>query len=100
MSTAHTTQAFLNDLDTGTTWEAIYDFDMYHAFDSPPKILISEVLERMGTPLTPRIFWGTKIPKPATVRNTTFFVKLYHKEHILLELAPQPHPPNWKFSSP
>ena len=24
---------------------------MYHAFDSPPKILISEVLERMGTPL-------------------------------------------------
>ena len=32
--------------------------------------------------LTPRILWGPKIPKPATVRNTTFFVKLYHKEHI------------------
>ena len=29
-----------------------------------------------------RIVWGPKIPKPATVRNTTFFVKLYHKEHI------------------
>ena len=28
-------------------------FDMYHAFDSPPKILFSEVLERMGTPLKP-----------------------------------------------
>ena len=51
MSTAHATQAFLNDLDTGTTWEAIYAFDMYHAIDSPPKILISQVLERMGTPL-------------------------------------------------
>ena len=51
MSTAHATQAFLNDLDTGTTWEAIYAFDMYHAFDSPPKISISEVLEQMGTPL-------------------------------------------------
>ena len=31
---------------------------------------------------TPRILWGPKIPKPATVRNTTFVVKLYHKEHI------------------
>ena len=50
VSTAHATQAFFNDLDTGTTWEAIYAFDMYHAFDSPPEILIREVLERMGTP--------------------------------------------------
>ena len=32
--------------------------------------------------VSPRILWGPKIPKPATVRNTTFFVKLYHKEHI------------------
>ena len=31
---------------------------------------------------SPRILWGPKIPKPATIRNTTFFVKLYHKEHI------------------
>ena len=31
---------------------------------------------------SPRILWGPIIPKPATVRNTTFFVKLYHKEHI------------------
>ena len=30
----------------------------------------------------PGIFWGPKIPKPAKVRNTTFFVKLYHKEDI------------------
>ena len=30
----------------------------------------------------PRILWGPKIPKPATVGNTTFFVKLYHKENI------------------
>ena len=51
VSTAQATQAFLNDLDTGTTWEAIYAFDTYHTFYSPPKILISEVLERMGTPL-------------------------------------------------
>ena len=28
-------------------------------------------------------FYGVqKIPKPATVRNTTSFVKLYHKEHM------------------
>ena len=33
-------------------------------------------------PHPPRILWGPKIPKPATVRNTTFFVKSYHKEHI------------------
>ena len=33
-------------------------------------------------PSSPRMLWGPKIPKPATVRNTTFFVKLYHKEHI------------------
>ena len=32
--------------------------------------------------VSPRILWGPKIPKPAKVRNTTFFVKLYHKEHI------------------
>ena len=50
VSTAHATQAFLKGLDTGTTWEAIYAFDMYHTFDSPPKMLIREVLERMGTP--------------------------------------------------
>ena len=30
----------------------------------------------------PRILFGPKIPKPATVRNTTFFVKLDHKEDI------------------
>ena len=45
VSTAHATQTFLNDMDTGTTWEAIYAFDMYHAFDSPPRILIREVLD-------------------------------------------------------
>ena len=28
----------------------------------------------------PRILWGPKIPKPATGKNTTSFVKLYHKE--------------------
>ena len=42
--------------------------------------LIDPSLSR--NPDTPRILWGPKIPKPATVRNTTFFVKLYHKEHI------------------
>ena len=45
-----TTKTFLNDMDTGTTWEAIYAFNMYHAFDSPPKILIREVPDQMGTP--------------------------------------------------
>ena len=36
----------------------------------------------MGQGGAPRILWGPKIPKPVKVRNTTFFVKLYHKEHI------------------
>ena len=35
-----------------------------------------------GAHSPPRILWGRKSPKPATVRNTTFFVNLYHKEHI------------------
>ena len=35
-----------------------------------------------GVWVAPRILLGPKIPKPATVRNTTYFVKLYHKEHI------------------
>ena len=51
VSAAHATRVFLNALYTGTKWEATYAFDMYHALDSPPKILISEVLERMVTPL-------------------------------------------------
>ena len=47
----------------------------------------SEPTSPVGKPVlhmqpTPRILWGPKIRKPATVRNTTFFVKLYHKEHI------------------
>ena len=33
-----------------TPWEAIYAFHVYHAFDSPPKVLISTVLARLGTP--------------------------------------------------
>ena len=37
--------------------------------------------QRPGTQ-APRILWGPKIPKPATGKKTTFFVKLYHKELI------------------
>ena len=36
-------------MDDGTPWEAIYAFDVYHAFDSPPKVPISTVLARLGT---------------------------------------------------
>ena len=50
VSTAHATQTFLNDMDSDVPWENIFAFDMYHAFDSPPKIVIREVLDRMGTP--------------------------------------------------
>ena len=45
---------------------------------APEAIMPQAALEA----LPPSILWGTKIPKPAKVRNTTFFVKLYHKEHI------------------
>ena len=37
VSTAHATQTFLNDMDTGTTWEAKYAFDMYHASTARPR---------------------------------------------------------------
>ena len=50
ISTSHATQTFLKEINTDTPWESIFALDMYHTFDSPPKILIREVLERMGTP--------------------------------------------------
>ena len=50
ISTSHATQAFLNVINTDTPWESIFAFDMYHAFDSPSKILIREDLERMRNP--------------------------------------------------
>ena len=51
ISTAHATQMFLDDLHKLGPVEAILAFDVYHAFDSPPKILIRAVLDKMGTPL-------------------------------------------------
>ena len=51
-STAHATQVFLNDLDTLSDTEAMLAFDVYHAFDSPPKYLTRLTLQRMGTPTT------------------------------------------------
>ena len=45
VSTAHATQTFLNDMDSDAPWEGIFAFDIYHAFDSPPKIVIREVLD-------------------------------------------------------
>ena len=68
VSTANATQAFLNDMDDGTPWETIYAFDVYHAFDSPPKVLISTALAKMGTPtkllrLIQRVLgFGARIP--------------------------------------
>ena len=51
VSTAHATHTFLDDLDAIGSMESILAFDVYHAFDSPPKYLIFHVLDRMGTPL-------------------------------------------------
>ena len=50
VSTAHATQAFLNDMVDGTPLGAINAFDVYHAFESPPRVVISTVLAKMGTP--------------------------------------------------
>ena len=49
-STAHATQIFLDAIDSIRDKEALLAFDVYHAFDSPPKALILGVLDRMGTP--------------------------------------------------
>ena len=51
VSTAHATHTFLDDLDAVGPTEAILAFDVYHAFDSPPKNLIFHIFDRMGTPL-------------------------------------------------
>ena len=48
-STAHATQAFLQELEHMNDKEAVLAFDVYHAFDSPPKYLIHHTLLRMGT---------------------------------------------------
>ena len=50
-SPAHATHAFLHDVDKLVDVEAILAFDVYHAFDSPPKLLIRTALDRLGTPL-------------------------------------------------
>ena len=71
VSTAHATQTFLDDIDSGNRWEAIFSFDMYHAFDSPPKILIREVLQRMGTPTKLLLLISTVLEHGSTfIRGT------------------------------
>ena len=50
-SPAHATQTFLQDLDQLDNIESILAFDVYHAFDSPPKALICQVPGRLGTPV-------------------------------------------------
>ena len=71
VSTAHATQTFLDDIDSGNRWEAIFSFDMYHAFDSPPKILIREVLQRMGTPTKLLLLISTVLEQgPTFIRGT------------------------------
>ena len=79
-SSAQATQAFLSDMDDGIPWEAIYAIDVYHAFDSPPKVLISTVLAKMGTPTKLlrliQTFGATYIRgSPAEVFRTTHGVK-------------------------
>ena len=48
-SPAHATQTFLQDLGQLDNIESILAFDVYHAFDSPPKALICQVMGRLGT---------------------------------------------------
>ena len=50
-SPAQATHAFMHDLEQFDRLEAILAFDVYHAFDSPPKHLIRTVLDRLGKPL-------------------------------------------------
>ena len=71
VSTTHATQTFLDDIDSGNRWEAIFSFDMYHAFDSRPKILIREVLQRMGTPTKLLLLISTVLEHGSTfIRGT------------------------------
>ena len=71
VSTAHATQMFSDDIHNGTKWEAILSFDMYHAFASPSKILIREVLQRMGTPTKLLLLISTVLDDGSTfIRRT------------------------------
>ena len=71
VSTARATQTFLDDIDSGNRWEAIFSFDMYHAFDSPPGNLIREVLQRMGTPTKLLLLISTVLEHGSTfIRGT------------------------------
>ena len=67
ISTAHATQIFLDNLEKVGPTEAILAFDVYHAFDSPPKLLIRDALDRLGTPLL-----LLRIISPVMERGSTF----------------------------
>ena len=38
-------------IDTTCDVECLLSFDLYHAFDSPPKLLIIQTLDKLGIPL-------------------------------------------------
>ena len=67
----HATQTCFDDIDNGTSWESIFTFDMYHAFDSPPKILIRDVLQCIGSPTKLLLFISTVLEHGSTyIRGT------------------------------
>ena len=71
VSTVHAKPTFLDDIDGGNRWEAIFFFDMYHAFDGPPKILSREVLQRIGTPTKLLLLISTVLEHGSTfIRGT------------------------------
>ena len=66
-SPAHATQTFLQDLDQCDNIESILAFDVCHAFESPLKALICQVLGRLGIP-----FRLLQLITPALEQNTTY----------------------------
>ena len=51
VSPAHATLSLMDMIDATCDLECWLSFDLYHAFDSPPKLLIVQTLDKLGIPL-------------------------------------------------
>ena len=51
VSPAHATVSLMDMNDTTCDVRCLLSFDLYHAFDSPPKLLINQTLDKLGIPL-------------------------------------------------
>ena len=51
VSPAHATLSLMDMIHATCNSECLLSFDLYHGFDSPPKVLIIQILDKLGIPL-------------------------------------------------